>query len=161
VPADTPVPADTAVPTSTQPPSVQSTPTARPQPGKPWIWLEATSTWIAPGTEVTLELTLVNVGDAPLGPLEAHVQDVVWLTWDEGLGEAGTTIQEEQALVWELDSLAAHAEERWRIRGRVAREIAPGTTVPVAVTLEWSGGLLRSNEVLLSAPQALLPEAGG
>lgn len=154
----TPRPARPAPPPTATPAPEQGTAEPRPQP---WVWLEAMPGVVGPGSQVTVRVELVNVGNAPLAGTVLTLQQAPLvlreLQWEPASGDVRL---EADGLVWRPHTLEAQQRTVLLVSGVIAREARPGSQVVVRAELAWPEGTSLSNEVTLSLPRALLPETG-
>ena len=149
-------------PAAPTPSPTRPKPTPQPAPVPvPWMAFGAEPTVIAPNSRVVLRLELANVGGAPL--LDARV------TLDEPLEVPYTTIRvslgevdvETSRVIWSPGPLAAGAGGTIEIVGLVADDVLPDGTIPLRAEMSAPGVQSQVQEIALTLPRALLPDAGG
>lgn len=154
-PAEEPDPVPTALPGPAEPTQALPAPSDA-AAAQPWLGLSARPQIIAPGDVVTLRLELVNLGPGDLAPATVTLGPVPHLT----LRPSGSARVVAGELRWSAPRLAAGEGAVVEVQAVVGGGLLPGEEMVFLGGLAWGGAEVESNEALILAPQAPLPEVG-
>jgi hypothetical protein len=132
---------------------------------RPWMGFTAEPFIIGPGSVVTLQLLLENLGTGIMEDPSVSLALPSELVYVSAQASAGTVQSTSPQIVWRLEAPSTSRSASLAVTIQVVPDVLPDNELHLQGRLAWSEGRDRaetvSNVVVLILPWALLPETGG